>query len=369
MKLVKAELSLVVTFSSAFGFALAGHAGFSWTHLLANFVGTICCAFAAAIGNQYREIEFDRLMPRTNKRPLVTGYFTKPHAIAFGLGLTSVGVPLLWWAARWDPVAPALGLLTILMYVYVYTPLKRRHVWNTELGAVVGSMPVLIGWSCAVANWGADMHAQGQQLLGPVSTLSSLLWPHALFGVFVLYAWQMQHFMTIAFKEQDSYAAAGYVMMRDKAALHKGAAWVGILSLGCAAAPWFGVTSGMYLYTGSILNAALAFSYYRWWRAMYTGDIPQRKRASRDTMLAGVVWFFATWVAVLFHAQDNSFHLIQSHVPRGAKEALLAWCTHPKAKEMLEEMRKEREAVTEAARAEEAKNKSDAPLAAVAVEL
>ena len=363
---MKAELSLVVTFSSAFGFLLAGHTGFSWPHLIANFLGTICCAFAAAIGNQYREIEFDRMMPRTHKRPLVTGYFTKTDAIMYGTGLTAIGVPLLWWAARWDPVAPALGLATIFLYVCVYTPLKRRHRWNTEMGAIVGSMPVLIGWSCAVANWGADMHAQGQALLGPVSTLDSLIWPHALFGVFVLYAWQMQHFMTIAFKEQESYAAAGYVMMRDKAALHKGAAWVAIMALGCAAAPWFGVTSGMYLYTGALINAGLAWYYWRWWRAMYWGDIPERKRASRDTMLAGVVWFFLTWAAVLAHAQDNTFHLIQSHVPTRAKEAMLAWCTHPKAKEMLEEMKREREAA-EAAQADEKQNDEELASAAVAL--
>ena len=104
---------------------------------------------------------------------------------------------------------------------------------------------------------------------------------------------------------------------------------------------------------------------------MYHGDVPQRKRASRDTMLAGVVWFFLTCGAVLFHAQDNSFHLIQSHVPWRAKEAMLAWCTHKDAPMLREQLRKEREAAEAAAAAAQAeeKNNNDAPGAAVGAEL
>lgn len=218
-KLIKTELSVVVTMSSAFGFLLAGSEAFNATHVLANFAGTIACASAAAIGNQYMEVQFDKQMPRTQNRPLVTGYFSRPFAIGLGVGLAGIGAPLLHYAAAGDWVAPALGLGTIVLYTQVYTRMKRFHRWNTEVGAVVGAVPVLIGWSCAVANWSHHMQLH-HHLSAPISTLASLTMPHAVYGFAFLAAWQMQHFMTIAFKEQDSYAKAGYKMMQGKQSDH-----------------------------------------------------------------------------------------------------------------------------------------------------
>jgi len=316
--------------------------------LACTFGGTIALAFAAAVGNQIREIEFDRQMPRTQRRPLVTGFFSVKQAYAMQAALVGSGVPLLLYAANGHPLAAFLGLATGALYTLVYTPCKRVHRWNTELGAVVGALPVLVGWSCAVPNWNAHMLSAGA-LAEPVGVWASMGCWHALAGFFFLYAWQMQHFMTIAFKEQVSYARAGYHMMQGKAAVKKGAAWIAALTvfpLACYAAE---VTSFMFVISGSLANLLVAVPYFFWWRALaHSGGVggPDAQRWAKKTLGFGVLYFLVMVALTLFHVVAQPPSMVHNLVPDKWRLWALAVCTHksPQMRAEIERLRAQRDA-------------------------
>jgi len=356
LALFKGELSLVVTISSAYGYFLAGDLNWSWIGLACTFSGTIALAFAAAVGNQIREVPFDRMMPRTQRRPLVTGYFTVPQAYAMQAALIGTGVPLLLIAAQGHPLAATLGLATGALYTLVYTPVKRMHRWNTELGAVVGAIPVLVGWSCAVPSWNAHMLSAGA-LAEPVGVLASMGCWHALAGFFFLYAWQMQHFMTIAFKEQASYARAGYHMMAGSAAVKKGLAWVGLLCLFPVACYATGVTSFMFVISGSLANAMVVLPYLAWYRALHSplsagGGIGgvATQRWAKKTLGLGVLYFLVFVALTLFHVVAQPPSMVHNLVPVQWRRWAMAVCTH-KSQHMREEIERLKQVEAEEAEA------------------
>lgn len=327
--LVKAELSLVVTMSSFFGCMMAGSDAWSTPHVLANFAGTAMCAASAAIINQYMEVPYDAQMPRTASRPLVTGAISVPTALTAAALLPIGGAALLHFASAGDWVAPVLGIGTIIGYTCFYTPMKRLHRWNTEFGAIVGSVPVLIGWSCAISHWTHHMTMTHAMHL-PFTTLMSLTMPHALYGFFFLVAWQMQHFMTIAYQFQEQYARAGYVMMRGDAALHKGMAWTAILCAMPFVGVQLGVASQMLMITGSAINGLLVWTYYNWYRTMRsTTDETKRNLAARSCMLWGIIYFFLMFGATIYHSLDNKYHLFTNLVPASIRQVALSFCPWP----------------------------------------
>lgn len=324
--LIKIELSFVVTTSSFFGCLLAGSDAWSTPHVLANFAGTAMCAASAAIINQYLERPYDAQMKRTSQRPLVTGTITVAQALTAAALLPVGGAALLHYASAGDWVAPTLGLATIFGYTCIYTPMKRMHRWNTEVGAIIGSVPVLIGWSCAISHWSHHM-ATMHHLHLPFTTLQSLAMPHALYGFFLLVAWQMQHFMTIASQYEDQYAKAGYVMMRGNSAIRKGIAWTGILCAMPFVGVYYGVASNMFLITSSAINGLLVLSYGKWYRASKsTTDQVVINRFARSCMLWGIVYFFLMFGATVFHSLDNKYHLITTFVPTSIRQAGYALC-------------------------------------------
>ena len=324
--LVKIELSFVVTMSSFFGCMMAGSDAWSVSHVLANFAGTAMCAASAAIGNQWLEKTHDAKMKRTHQRPLVTGAIPEWKALTAAALLPIAGGALLHYASEGDWVAPALGLGTIFAYVCIYTPMKRIHRWNTELGAIVGSVPVLIGWSCAISHYSHYMSTVNHLLL-PFTTSQSLLMPHALYGFMFLVAWQMQHFMTIAYQYQDQYSKAGYVMMTGMPALHKGVAWTAILCAMPFGAVYFGVASQMLLITGSAINGLLVWTYAKWWKVMKsTTDEGERNKAARSCMKWGIIYFLLMFSATIYHALDNKYHLFTNLVPISVREAAFLLC-------------------------------------------
>jgi protoheme IX farnesyltransferase len=188
--LTKARLSLMVVFTTAIGY-IVGAAGrpFEWGLLFAVF-GTALAAASAGALNQWMEAEVDGLMERTRNRPLPSGRMRPPQALFAGLGLGILGVgELLVTVPR---MAAWLALATIGVYLFLYTPLKRRSAWCTFVGAVSGALPPVIGWCAARPSgaWGG--------------------W--VLFGI--LFLWQIPHFLAIAWLYRDEYRNAGFVMLK-----------------------------------------------------------------------------------------------------------------------------------------------------------
>ncbi|MBE2215737.1 MAG: protoheme IX farnesyltransferase, partial [Opitutaceae bacterium] len=160
--------------------------GWLLIHLLC---GTALAAGGAATLNQWMERRTDALMRRTKDRPIPSGQVTPVQAFAWGVALSIAGTAQLSITA--GPLAAALAAATILSYILLYTPLKRRTRWATEVGAVSGALPPLIGWAAARG------------------TIDGLGW-----GLFaLLFFWQIPHFLAIAWTYRRDYEAADFPML------------------------------------------------------------------------------------------------------------------------------------------------------------
>ena len=187
-ELVKARLTALVLVTTLAGYWVARPGIADWLMALHVLLGTGLVASGAAALNEWWERDLDRLMERTARRPLPSGELDPGWALALGLGLSLLGRGSL--AVVVNELTAVLGLAAVVSYVLVYTPLKRRTVWNTLIGAIPGALPPLMGWTAARA----QVETGGM----------------ALFGVLLL--WQIPHFMAIAWLYREQYAGAGYRM-------------------------------------------------------------------------------------------------------------------------------------------------------------
>lgn len=189
MQLTKARLSAMVLVTTAVGFVLAAAPGTSWLTLVWTVLGTALAAGAASIFNQVLEVRRDALMYRTQMRPLVVGDVSLRHASFAGAVMTVAGVGTLLLGA--NALAAGLALVTIVLYVGVYTPLKTRSTLNTLIGAIVGALPPMIGWAAATGTL-----SEGAFVLATV-----------------LFMWQIPHFLALAWMYRDDYARGRFAML------------------------------------------------------------------------------------------------------------------------------------------------------------
>ena len=185
--LAKPRLASLVIVTAAGGAALAGEP--AGTGVVAGaIVGTTLVVGGANALNNFIERDSDRFMARTRNRPLPAGRMAPGVALAFGLGLTAVALPLLAWTTT--PLATGLAALASALYVLAYTPLKRRTSLATLVGAVPGALPPLIGWTAVT----------GRADLGGL----------VLFAL--LFLWQVPHSLAIGTFRQAEYDRAGLVV-------------------------------------------------------------------------------------------------------------------------------------------------------------
>ncbi|MBA0084608.1 MAG: protoheme IX farnesyltransferase [Acidobacteria bacterium Pan2503] len=187
--LTKPDVSLLVLITTAAGYYMGVRGPVSWLHMSHVIFGTLLIAGGTAALNHYLERESDRYMRRTASRPLPSGMLQPGRALAFGVALAMAGAVDLYLAA--GLLACALGVLTCLSYLLAYTPLKKRTVWATFVGAFPGAVPPLIGWAAATGSLG-----RGAWLL---------------FGI--LFLWQFPHFYAISWMYREDYARAGILML------------------------------------------------------------------------------------------------------------------------------------------------------------
>ncbi|HEU6447010.1 MAG TPA: heme o synthase [Verrucomicrobiae bacterium] len=187
--LIKARLTTLVLLTTAVGFYVGWHGEMNWLYFFNTLAATALVASGAAALNQWLEREYDAKMRRTQSRPLPAGLL-QPSTVAVLGGVMSIA-GLVYLALAVNLLTSVLGAITLVSYLFVYTPLKRVTWVNTHVGAIPGGLPPLMGWAAA------QNHLSGEG------------W--ALFAILAF--WQLPHFFAIAWMYRDEYAKAGFRML------------------------------------------------------------------------------------------------------------------------------------------------------------
>lgn len=237
--LTKPEVTFLVLIATALGGFMAVESPDTMI-LFHAVLGTALVAGGTAALNHYLERDYDSRMRRTANRPLPSGRLSAFEAFAFGAGISVVGVAYL--ALFVNRLTSILGLATLLSYLCIYTPLKRRTTWATFVGAIPGAAPVLMGWSAVTGG------------------LSAGAW--ALYAL--LFVWQFPHFLAIAWMYREDYARAGMLMLPAQDP-HGDAAFRQILGYSLALIPvsllpaFLGMTGSGYLWPVALLGFAFLY--------------------------------------------------------------------------------------------------------------
>lgn len=188
VQLLKFRLSLLVAFSCAFGFVLAS-ANTNFYTLFMLFLGGFLLSGASVTINQVMEKDYDKLMTRTMNRPLPTGRVSVREAIIFSIVCFALSIAIL--AACSNLLTVALSIVSMILYCFVYTPLKRVGAIAVFVGAIPGALPPLLGWVAAT---------------GKISYEALLI-----FGI--QFIWQFPHFWAIAWVADEDYKKAGFKLL------------------------------------------------------------------------------------------------------------------------------------------------------------
>ena len=235
-ELVKARLTLLVLLTTAVGFYLGTVGPVNYSTFFHAVLGTAFAAGGAAALNQWWERRLDAMMQRTKMRPVPSGRMLPRDALVVGCVLALVGVVYLFVAC--NGLTAFLAALTIVVYIFAYTPLKRISTANTLVGAVPGALPPLVGWAAA---------------------RGTVEWP--AWSLFVImFCWQMPHFFAIAWMYRADYARAGFQMLanRDTDGSRSGrqSVFFAVLLLGASLLPpLLGITSINYIPCEVLLSA------------------------------------------------------------------------------------------------------------------
>lgn len=189
IELTKPEITLLVVLSALGGFLLAPSHFFDVSRMVFLLLGVALTAGGASVLNHWVEREIDGKMRRTMNRPLPAGRVPSDGARNIGYGMVAAGVAIL--CPLTNPLTGVLALVSAVLYVLVYTPLKQITTWNTLIGTVPGALPALGGWTAATGSFG--------------------------WGGWVIFAmlaaWQMPHFLALAWMYRKDYARGGHLML------------------------------------------------------------------------------------------------------------------------------------------------------------
>jgi heme o synthase len=187
-EMLKLRLSLLVAFSCVFGFVLASDQ-VNYFQLIMLFLGGFLLSGASIVVNQIKEREYDKLMTRTMNRPLPTDRVSVMEAVIFGALCFLAALIILYYFT--NPLTTALSMVSMVLYSFVYTPLKRVGPIAVFVGAIPGALPPLLGWTAATG----------------VISYEALI----IFGI--QFIWQFPHFWAIAWVADDDYKKAGFKLL------------------------------------------------------------------------------------------------------------------------------------------------------------
>lgn len=243
-RLAKIKLTALVVMTAAAGYAMAP-VPFDPLIFFVSSLGTGLASCTANSINQYFEVPFDSNMNRTKNRPLVRGQISPLHAVSFAVACGVPGIALLTLAV--NPLTGFLGALNIFLYTCCYTPLKRLSITNTWVGAVVGAIPPVMGWTAA----------------------TGALDPGALLLGAFLFSWQFPHFNALSWNLREDYSRGGYRMMSvthpamcKRVALRHSVGLIGLSAL----APVLDVTMWTFPIISLPINLYISFLAFRFYR-------------------------------------------------------------------------------------------------------
>ena len=188
-ELTKPRITFLILVSTALGYYLGSQGEIIMNHFFLTMTGTFLLAGGAGSINHFVEKDLDKLMDRTQSRPIPAGVVSSKNALFFGVSISIFGFIIL--AALVNHLTAILGLITVLLYIFVYTPLKKITWLNTTIGAIPGAMPALGGWAAS----------------------ANELNPNAWILFSILFLWQHPHFYAIALMCKDDYKKAGFQML------------------------------------------------------------------------------------------------------------------------------------------------------------
>jgi protoheme IX farnesyltransferase len=273
LALTKPRLNVLVVATSAAGYYLGAPAWPDPMTMAQALVGTALVAAGAAVLNQAYERDTDALMRRTRDRPLPTGRVTVSEAQIFGILLAAGGLGLL--ALRANLVAASLALVTLVVYLLVYTPLKRRSPDATLVGAIPGALPPLIGWAAA----------RGTVSIGGLTLFA------------IVFLWQIPHFMAIAWMYREDYAAAGFPMLsviepEGRRAGRQALTYAAALLPASLAPAFAGVAGATYLWIALVFGLGLL-----WLAARFQST--RLDSAARALFFGSITYLPLLWLAMV----------------------------------------------------------------------
>ncbi|KAJ1130603.1 hypothetical protein NDU88_008954 [Pleurodeles waltl] len=287
-RLFKIKLTALVVTTAAAGYAMAPVPFDPSCFLLASF-GTALASCAANSINQYFEVPFDSNMNRTKNRPLVRGQISALHAVSFAIACAVPGITLLTFGV--NPLTGFLGAFNILLYTCCYTPMKRISITNTWIGAVVGAIPPVMGWTAATGSLDA-----GALLLGGI-----------------LYSWQFPHFNALSWNLREDYSRGGYCMMSvtnpdlcRRVALRHCLALIGLSTL----APALDVTTWTFPVISLPINLCIAYLGFRFYR--------DADRASARRLFFCSLWHLPMLLLLMFTCKKSVVGKAESPSPAQA---------------------------------------------------
>lgn len=237
--LCKARLTILVLLTTLIGFYVGSPGQVDYLRMFHTVLGTALVASGAAALNQLWERKYDALMRRTQNRPLPSGRLEPAAVLRVGAGCALAGLAYL--AAAVNPLTSLLGAVSLVTYLFIYTPLKRVTWLNTAVGAIPGALPPLMGWAASRG----ELSREGL----------------ALFAIQAF--WQIPHFMAIAWLYRDEYARAGFKMLPviDPEGKRTGRQAVGhtLALLAASLAPFLFHTAGPIYLAGALLLGAAFF--------------------------------------------------------------------------------------------------------------
>lgn len=204
-ELTKPGITRLVLITTAVGFYLGSTVGLDFLLLANTLFGTVLAASGANALNQFVERHSDARMRRTVNRPLPSGRIGVVEALVFAIAISFVGLVHLFFLV--NPLTCGVVAASLLSYILIYTPLKRRTWWATLIGAVPGALPGLAGWTAATDS------------IGPGGIL--------LFAI--IFVWQMPHFFALGWMYREDYARGGFRMLSSMDPAGSRTAWLTVL--------------------------------------------------------------------------------------------------------------------------------------------
>jgi len=276
VELTKPGILRLVLVTTVIGFALGGNGLWRGWLLLFTILGTGLASAGAFVLNHYVERDLDARMERTRNRPLPRGTVSPKAALGLGVALVAAGTIVLAVWTQW--LAAALVLVTALLYVLVYTPLKRVTWWNTPVGAIPGAMPPMIGWAAAT---------------GRIDAGAWILF-------LILFLWQHPHFYALAWMYREDYARGGIKMLPvthpDGRSTFRQSLACAMLLVPVSLWPTFIDMSGWVYFVGALAcGSYFLYTCVRW-------HIEESARAARRVFVTSIFYWMALFLLIVVDA-------------------------------------------------------------------